>query len=155
MTYSVYHPWLLHKITSQSVRNFLSNGANKRTNKQTNPIKNIISLAGSYIWLVRCYTLFQLQVLRLHFVCKVWEYSWVRDVTWRLLPASLKYSNTCKYSNLCLVDLDMVLASFLSTSQIQVSVCIKIFTHLCIWKLCQHDLVSFLLVLEQFFIPNV
>ena len=34
---SLYYPWPLHKISSQSVHNFVSNVVhNKQTNKQTN-----------------------------------------------------------------------------------------------------------------------
>ena len=46
---SLYYPGLLHKMSSQSVHNFLSNvvhrQTNKQTDKQTNATKNITSFA--------------------------------------------------------------------------------------------------------------
>ena len=42
---SLYYPGPLHKISSQSVQNFLSNVVHRQTNKQTNATKNITSLA--------------------------------------------------------------------------------------------------------------
>ena len=41
---SLYYPGPLHKISSQSVHNFLSN-VYKQTNRQTNATKNITSFA--------------------------------------------------------------------------------------------------------------
>ena len=44
ITCSFYHSGPLHKISLQSVHNFLSNVDNRQRDKQTNTIKNIISL---------------------------------------------------------------------------------------------------------------
>ena len=51
---SLYYPGPLHRISSQSVRNFLSNVVHRQTDRQTNATKNITSFAkeviiGSYI----------------------------------------------------------------------------------------------------------
>ena len=50
---SLYYPGPLHKISSQSVHNFLSNVVHKQTNKQTdrqtNATKNITSFAKEVI----------------------------------------------------------------------------------------------------------
>ena len=42
---SLYYPGQLHKISSQSVHNFLSNIVHRQTDKQTNATKNITSFA--------------------------------------------------------------------------------------------------------------
>ena len=50
---SLYYPGPLHKISSQSIHNFLSNvvhkQTNKQTNRQTNATKNITSFAKEVI----------------------------------------------------------------------------------------------------------
>ena len=43
ITCSFYHP--RHKLSSQSVHNFLNNVANKQTDRQINPTANIISFS--------------------------------------------------------------------------------------------------------------
>ena len=42
---SLYYPEPLHKISSQSVHNLLSNAVHKQTNRQTNATKNITPFA--------------------------------------------------------------------------------------------------------------
>ena len=42
---SLYYPGPLHKISSQSVHDFLSNVVHRQTDKQTNATKNITSFA--------------------------------------------------------------------------------------------------------------
>ena len=46
---SLYYPGPLHKISSQSVHNFLSNVVHKQTDKLTNATKNITSFAKEVI----------------------------------------------------------------------------------------------------------
>ena len=46
---SLYYPGPLHKISSQSVRNFLSNFVHRQTDRQTNVTKNITSFAKEVI----------------------------------------------------------------------------------------------------------
>ena len=43
---SLYYPGPLHKISSESVLNFLSNVVHKQTDRQTNATKNITSFAN-------------------------------------------------------------------------------------------------------------
>ena len=45
----MYYPGPLHKISSQSIHNLLSNVVHKQTNKQTNATKNITSFAKEVI----------------------------------------------------------------------------------------------------------
>ena len=42
---SLYYPGPLHKLSSQSIHNFLSNVVHRQTNRQTNATKNITSFA--------------------------------------------------------------------------------------------------------------
>ena len=42
---SLYYSWPLHKISSQSIHNLLSNVVHRQTDKQTNATKNITSFA--------------------------------------------------------------------------------------------------------------
>ena len=42
---SLYYPGPLHKISSQSIHNFLGNVVDRQTNKQTNATRNITSFA--------------------------------------------------------------------------------------------------------------
>ena len=46
---SLYYPGPLHKISPQSVHNFLSNVVHRQTDKQTNATKNITSFAKEVI----------------------------------------------------------------------------------------------------------
>ena len=45
-----YHPGRLSKMSSQSVYNFLSNVANRQTDRQTNTTENRISLLEILMW---------------------------------------------------------------------------------------------------------
>ena len=52
---SLYYTGPLHKISSQSIHNFLTNVVHRQTDKQTNPTKNITSFAkeviiNDYVW---------------------------------------------------------------------------------------------------------
>ena len=49
---SLYYPRPLHKISSQSVHNFLSNVVHRQTDKQTNATKNITSFAKEVIIII-------------------------------------------------------------------------------------------------------
>ena len=46
---SLYYPGPIHKISSQSVHDFLSNVVHRQTNRQTNAIKNITSFAKEVV----------------------------------------------------------------------------------------------------------
>ena len=51
---SLYYPGPLHKISSQSVNNFLSNVVHRQTNRQTNATKNITSFAKEVVKTLKC-----------------------------------------------------------------------------------------------------
>ena len=116
---SLYYSGPVHKISSQSVHNFLSNVVhrqiNKQTDRQTNQRyqkHNLLCQGGNYIKSICTHQDITLSIYRITFICKSGMPSWIRiKVDININRLMFIYNCITFYPGICCTSKDSITVS--------------------------------------------